>query len=177
MDILERPLAITDIETTGLDPIGHEIIELGLVLVDQKTLSILTQWSVKIKPEHIDTATEEALNVNGYTKALWEDAYAPKMAMKVYAKKTKDAIFVSHNVTFDWSFVYEAFTKHDVESLMDYHRLDLFSIAWGLKPKGLLKYNLVGLCEYFGIEKESDPHKAINGALKAHEVLKKLRSL
>ena len=177
MDILERPLAITDIETTGLDPIGHEIIEIGLVLAEQKTLNILDQWSVKIKPEHIDTATEEALLVNGYNPTVWEDAYAPKMAMKVYAKKTKEAIFVSHNVTFDWSFVYEAFAKHDVDSLMDYHRLDLFSIAWGLKPKGLVKYNLVGLCEHFGIPKESDPHKAINGALKALEVLKKLRNL
>ena len=40
MDILDRSLAITDIETSGLDPIGHEIIELGLVLVNQKTFDI-----------------------------------------------------------------------------------------------------------------------------------------
>ena len=175
MDILDRSLAITDIETSGLDPIGHEIIELGLVLVNQKTFDIIDQWSVKIRPEHIETATEEALNVNGYTNDLWVDAYAPKMAMKVYAKKTKDAIFLSHNVCFDWSFVYEAFAKYDIESLMDYHRLDLFSLAWGLQPKGLVKYNLVALCEYFKIEKEPNPHRAINGAMKALEVLKKLK--
>lgn len=177
MELLDRPLAITDIETTGLDPIGHEIIEIGLILVDQKTLEAQEQWSVKIQPENIETASPEALAVNGYKPEDWENAYKLKMAMKFYQKKTKEAIFVSHNVTFDWSFIYEAFTKCDLTSLMDYHRLDLFSIAWGIHPQGLKKYNLVGLCEHFGIPKEPDPHKAINGANVALKVLQKLRSL
>lgn len=177
MDLLDRPLAITDIETTGLDPIGHEIIEIGLVLADQKTLEIREQWTVKIQPEHIETAEPEALAVNGYKAEEWVDAYKLKLAMKFYQKKTTDAIFVAHNVTFDWSFIYEAFSKCDLTSTMDYHRLDLFSIAWGIHPQGLMKYNLVALCEHFGIPKEPDPHKAINGAIAALEVLRKLRSL
>lgn len=177
MNLLDRPLAITDIETTGLDPIGHEIIELGLVLVDQKTYEVLDSWSVKVKPEHIDTATPEALAVNGYVGELWQDAYNLKIAMNSYKKKTKDAIFVSHNVTFDWSFIYEAFAKTNLESLMDYHRLDLFSLAWLSLSDKLLKINLAALCDYFNIEKEPEPHAAINGAMKAFEVLKKLKSL
>lgn len=176
MELLDRPLAITDIETTGLDPIGHEIIEIGLVLVKQSDLSILDQWSVKIKPEHLETATPEALEVNGYIEENWKEAYKLSMAMKFYQKKTKEAIFVSHNVTFDWSFIYEAFAKCDLTSLMDYHRLDLFSIAWGIAPKGLEKYNLVGLCDHFKIPQEPKPHKAINGALTALEVLKNLKN-
>ena len=35
-EIFKRPIAITDVETTGLDAVKHEIVEIGLVLIDQK---------------------------------------------------------------------------------------------------------------------------------------------
>lgn len=179
MEMFERPIAITDIETSGLDPIGHEILEMGLILIKQPELEVLESWSTKIKPENIETATKEALAVNGYKPEDWEKAVPLKMAMSVYRKKTKNAIFLSHNVCFDWSFIYEAFAKTELESMMDYHRLDLFSLAWAKRHKmqGVIKFNLVELCKYFNIEKEPDPHKAIHGAEKALEVLRCLEKL
>lgn len=189
MDFLKRPLAITDIETTGFDAQIHEIIELGLVLVDQKSLKVLDEFEVKIKPQHIKTASEKALKVNGYNKLDWLEAVDLKEAMKIYSKKTNpvrsrisngagNAIFLAHNSFFDWSFITEAFKSTGVEDYTDYHRLDLFSIAWSRNRikqlKGLTKFNLSEMCKYFGIEPESMPHRAINGARKELEVLKKL---
>ncbi len=181
MNFLQRPLAITDVETTGFDAQVHEVIEIGLIVADQKTLKVLGEWSAKVKPRHIRTAAEKALKINGYNKLDWADGLDLEEAMKIYSKKTKNAIFLAHNSFFDWSFVTEAFKSTGVEDHTDYHRLDLFSIVWSrnrLKQlKGLTKFNLSELCKYFDIEPEPMPHRALNGARKALKVLRKIQSI
>ncbi|MBI4118904.1 MAG: 3'-5' exonuclease [Parcubacteria group bacterium] len=179
MEFTKRPLAITDVETTGLDYQLHEIIEIGLILADQKTLKVLDEWSVKVKPRKIKTAAEAALKVAGYNKLDWLGAITLKEAMEAYSKKTKNAIFVAQNSFFDWSFLSEAFKSTGIEDHTDYHRVDLFTIGWfnSSKLKGLKKFTLKEMCRYFGLEPEPLPHRAPNGAHKAYEVLQKLRSI
>ncbi len=178
MEFLKRPIAITDVETSGFDAQIHEILEIGLVVIDQKNLKVLDEWTVKVKPRKIRTAAEKALKVCGYNKIDWLKAIDLKDAMKVYSKKTKNAIFLAHNSFFDWSFITEAFKSTGIEDYTDYHRLDLFSIAWTLsrnkKLKNLSRFNLLELCKYFNIEPEPAPHRAPNGAKKELEVLRQL---
>ena len=50
--------------------------------------------------------------------------------------KNKRRYFCAHNATFDWGFMNEAFRKTGIKDEMDYHRLDILSIAWA---KGLVK--------------------------------------
>ena len=178
MKFLERPYAITDVETTGTNFRIHEILEIGLVIAHPDTLDILDTLAIKIKPAHIETATEEALKVNGYNEKDWVGAVALTEAMKNYAQNAKDAIFAAHNVTFDWGFIDEAFQKTGVRNLMDYHRIDTWTVAYEkLRTRGLDKFSLKDLCIYLGIEPEPPVHKAINGAMKTREIWEKLRSL
>lgn len=178
MEFLKRPLAITDVEMTGLDYRIHEIVEIGLIVAEQKTLKILDEWTVKVKPRHIKTAAAEALKVCGYNKLDWVNAIGLKEAMEIYSKKTKNAIFVAQNSFFDWAFLSEAFKDTGVEDHTDYHRVDLFSIGWSRKNelKDLKSFKLSEMCKYFDIPEEPRPHRAINGARKAYEVLKVLMS-
>lgn len=178
MKILERPIAITDVETTGLDPVTHEIIEIGLVVINQQTLEIFDKLDVKVRPENLKTATESALKLNGYNEADWQNALTLQEAISLYSEKTKDAIFCAHNVTFDWSFILEAFKKTGVKNQMDYHRIDLFTMAWmKLRNSGLEKFNMNEVAKYLGIGEEPMPHRAINGAMTAYEIYKRLVSL
>jgi len=176
MEFLQRPLAITDVETTGLDFKIHEIIELGLLVVNQKTLEVVDEFETKIKPANIETAEPKALQLNGYNEQDWVNALDLGYVMGVYSKKTREAIFLAHNVTFDWSFIFEAFRKTNAANLMDYHRVDLFTCAWAKASRlpGLKKFNLDELCKYFGIPPEPVPHRAINGVRNELKVLKKL---
>jgi oligoribonuclease (3'-5' exoribonuclease) len=48
-------LAFIDIETTGLNLINNEIIEIGCVITTPK-LEIIEEFEIKIKPEHIENA-------------------------------------------------------------------------------------------------------------------------
>jgi len=175
--IFEKPIAITDVETTGLDFAIQEIVEIGLVVVDQKTLKILDTLDVKVKPEHIETANEFALNLNGYNETNWKNAITLKEAMSIYGEKTKDAIFCAHNMTFDWSFIFEAFRKTGVKNQMDHHRIDLFTMIWmKLRNSNCEKFSLNEAAKRLGVPEEPMPHRGINGAMTAYEIYKKLVS-
>ncbi len=175
IEIFERPIAFTDVETSGLDPQRHEIIEIGLVLVNQKTGEVIEILDVKVKPEHIETADEAALKINGYNEADWQDAVSTIEAITLYGEKAKNAIFCSHNVTFDWSFIAEAFKKAGLKSPLDYHRLDLFTLIWS-KTKGsnIESFSLSKVAQFLGLPEEPLPHRAINGARTAHEIYRRM---
>ncbi len=177
MKILERYIAITDVETTGLDPTTQEIVEVGLILIDQRTFKIIDTLDVKVLPEHLETATEFALKLNGYNAIDWQNALTLQTAMALYSKKTEDAIFCAHNVTFDWAFISEAFRKTGAKNSMDYHRIDLFTMAWmKLRNSGLEKFNMNEVAKYLGIPEEPLPHRGINGTMTAYEIYKQLVS-
>ncbi|MCE9517381.1 3'-5' exonuclease, partial [Candidatus Nomurabacteria bacterium] len=73
-DISKRPIAMTDLETSGAVFGEHEILEIGLVLFDQHTFEIIDTLNIKIKPEHIENAVPAALERNGYKAENWTDA-------------------------------------------------------------------------------------------------------
>lgn len=173
--IFKRNLAFTDIETTGLDPMNYEIIEIGLVVVRQDTLEVLDELNVKIKPKNPDHMDPGAVERNGYRKEDWEGAGNLKDAILQYSEKTKNAIFCAYNATFDWPFMLEAFRKTGVKDTMDYHRLDIFTLAWEkLQKEKLESLGLSSVSEHLGLVTEPVPHRAINGARSSLEVYKKL---
>lgn len=175
LEIFEHPIAFTDVETSGLDAVKHEILEIGLVLVDQKTGEVVDTLNIKVRPEHIETADETALKINGYNAVDWQDASSISQAIALYGEKAKDAIFCSHNVTFDWSFIAEAFKKAGLKSTLDYHRLDLFTLIWAkTKNSNIESFNLSKVARFFGLPEEALPHRAINGARTAHEIFMKI---
>jgi len=176
----ERKIAMTDIESTGLIPGMHEILEIGLVVFDQNTFEIVDTLNIKTKPLHIENAMPESLVVNGYQAENWTKAVSLKEAIEIYAEKTKDAVFCAYNATFDWSFINDAFIKTGVPNPLitkeNHDRLDLLSIAFA---KGLNKSESLSLrsaCEMFGVPKEPLPHTAMNGAMTDYELFKKLYS-
>ncbi len=179
MDMFDRPWAITDVETLGLNFRIYDIVDFALLLIDPKTLELIHLMDFKVKPKLPEVFDPESVAINGYNEADWREADDLDSVMKLYSKLTEGAIFVSHNVTFDYGFVDEAFAKTGVPNLMDYHRLDLFSLAWAKKSSmpGLDKLNMWALCDHFGIPKEPSPHRAINGAMCELEVLKRLMAL
>lgn len=174
-NLKKAPIAMTDLETSG-DIFGvHEILEIGLVVFDPNTLEIIDTLTIKTKPLNIENAVPAALERNGYKDENWKDAVSLEEAMKIYAEKTKDCIFCAYNATFDWGFINDAFKKTKVQNKMDYHRLDLLSIAWERGLKESEKWNLKTACQMFEIPPEPDPHSALNGAMTAYELFKKLK--
>lgn len=178
--MLQQPLAFIDVETTAIDNETGEIIELAAVITKMKdgALVVTDQLDLKIRPEHIETAEPAALRINGYNEADWLFAVSLEDAMKSFADKTEGAIFVAHNLTFDYGFIDKAFKKTGIENKMHYHKLDTIAVAFGVlhNQDDINKFSLRALCEYYGIENKK-AHSAFADAYATYELFKKLLNL
>jgi len=170
-------LAFVDIETTGLNLIENEIIEIGCVLTTPK-LKIIEEFELKIKPERIENADPIALKINHYKEKDWKSAYGLEEAMKIFSEKVKDCIMVGQNVAFDFSFLESNLEKLKLPSTMHYHKLDTISIAWAKfnKEKDFTHFSLREMCARFDI-KNKNPHSALSDARATYELYKKLMEL
>ena len=175
-------LAFIDIETTGLDPLKHEIIEFGCILAKQlpqvgrgPKLELIEEFEFKIKPEHLEMADPQALRINGYNEADWLFAGELKQVLKTVAEKTEGAIMVAQNVTFDWSFLDAGFKKTGIENKMHYPKLDLLSIAFArlYNDEKAQYFNLKSLTELCGLSNER-AHTALADTRVTYEIYKKL---
>jgi DNA polymerase III epsilon subunit family exonuclease len=169
--------AFIDIETTGLNLLEHEIIEIGCVLTTPE-LELIEEFELKIKPKHIEKADPVALKVNHYNEENWKSAHGLEGAMKILAKKTKDCIMVGHNVAFDAGFLEHAFNETEIANMMHYHKLDTVSISWAKmhNDPDLEHFSLREMCVRFGIKNER-AHTALSDACATFELYKKLMSL
>jgi DNA polymerase-3 subunit epsilon len=172
MRFRDRPLAITDIETTGLDASIHEILDLAVLIVDQATLKPLDEYHVRVRPRNITTAAKRALDVVGYSPRAWSDAVNLETALTVYSQKAGGAVFCSYNMFLAYSFLDAGFKETGVEDPTDYHRLDLFSLAWSRLGMGSM--NMDTICKRLNIVPERMPRKAAQGAAKQLQILRAL---
>ena len=178
--ILKQKLAFVDIETTGIDPSIYEIIELGVVLADLKdgVLTVVDTLDIKVAPKNIGNADPVSLRVNGYDDADWVFAIPLLDAMKTFAEKTEGAVFVAHNMMFDYGFIEKAFKDAGVENKLHFQKIDTLSLAFGVLHNAdeLGKLSLRALCEQFGVENKK-AHSAFADAYATYEVFKKLLNL
>lgn len=167
----DKPLVFVDIETTGLDPHIHEIIEFAAVKEDSGKI-----FSTKIKPDHIETASEEALQVNGYRQGIaWEEAPNIQDIFPEIIDFLEGCIIAGQNVSFDMKFLDSTARRLNMQLNVDYHIIDVATLTYEhLYPCGITSLSLSAVCDFLGIEPEPSTHTALNGALKCREVYHKL---
>ena len=171
-----KTISMVDVETTGLDAQKHEIIEVGLVeFEDQAPFKIIRTLDLKVKPEHPETGEAKAFEVNGYTEEEWKDAESLVEVLHQVGEVDHRSTLMSYNISFDWAFLEAAYKKAKMRSLFDYHRLDLFTIAWmGIPHEEIANWKLKTVCEKLGIAPEPDIHRALNGAMAGYDVYRSL---
>ncbi len=166
-----RPLAFIDIETTGLDPALHEIIEVAVILVRADTLEPLDSVELPVHPEHIDRADPEALRLNGYTPEKWLFAVSLCEALERITPLLNGAMPAGHNVRFDLAFLEAACKATGVTPPeMDHHLLDTAVLAWPLLQNGVVEsLSLEDLCDHLEIPRVMK-HQAYWDVLSSLEV-------
>ena len=160
-----RPLAFIDLETTGLDPERHEILEIGVIRVHGDTLEEIERADVRVRPERLDKADPRALALNGYSEKGWRDASSLTEALGRIAALFEGATLAGHNVWFDRAFLDAGWRRTGVTPPeMDHHVLDTATLAWPLVAAGLVEsVSLAPVCERLGID-GSEPHRALSDA-------------
>ncbi|MCU0677610.1 MAG: 3'-5' exonuclease [Myxococcota bacterium] len=179
----EKPpldLVFLDVETTGLDPQKHEILEVAAIRVTHDLSRILDKFCTKVRPTRLHDADPAALEVNGYSDAEWADAIDLDEALTVLWPILEGAVPAGHNVGFDLRFLEAAAhtTGRATETSAlptDYHRLDTASLAWLLITTGQSsRWNLDATCAALGIVQERK-HRALDDVRAALQVARVVR--
>jgi len=160
---------VLDTETTGLDPIFHEVIQVAAILCDGQ-LNELDRISFKLRPKFIERASEKALEVNGYHPRTWKpDFFSHRKALnhlnKFLNAGTKDGsslIMVGQNVKFDYEFMKALYDREDQFFPFAPETLDLIMVAkmWSAaNDKVLKRFSLKHLAEFTN-QVNTKPHDA-----------------
>lgn len=104
---MKRKYAIIDIETTGGLAKRDKIIEVAIVVHDGN--KVVDQFDSLIDPER--SIPPEITRITGITNMMVQDAPKFYEVAKKIVEMTEGAIFVAHNVRFDYTFIKEAFKE------------------------------------------------------------------
>jgi len=107
--LVDRPLAIVDVETTGLSPKWDRIIEICILRVERG--EIVDKLDTLINPQtHISPFIEQ---ITGISKDEIENAPLFLERQERIVELLEGAIFIAHNVNFDYSFIREELKRLD----------------------------------------------------------------
>ncbi|KKN18727.1 hypothetical protein LCGC14_0952880 [marine sediment metagenome] len=111
-------MAFIDLETTGLFPNQHAVIQIAcLIFIDWK---FATSFKLNIRPFPEDTIDDRALKVNGVTREELKTFTEPKKALSIIKShlsdiqvmdKTDKYLFYAYNAPFDSDFLRAFFKK------------------------------------------------------------------
>jgi DNA polymerase-3 subunit alpha (Gram-positive type) len=162
MKLKDFNLAFVDTETTGLDPVRQEIIEIAAIIYDPRKDKVIKEWSRKAAPRTIKTASDIALNMNGYNEAPETYKDNIKDVISEYYKITKDCIVVGQNIQFDINFIKKYYKEFSVGGEFHRHRrLEISSMVWpAIVNSELESISLQAICEHFGVSNEN-AHRAL----------------
>lgn len=178
-----------DCETTGLfdytkpaDAPGQpRLAQLGMIWLDHE-LKTLAEAEYTIKPDGW-TISEEATGVNGLTQEMLEEMGGPiTTALEQYAEAIdRRHVIVGFNAPYDIKMMRGELRRAKMEDrYMQTRILDVMNgsrrIVGALTKTGKSKApSLEEACDFFGVEREPMPHRALGGARAVVSILRALR--
>jgi DNA polymerase-3 subunit epsilon len=176
-----------DTETTGLDPVKNDIIQIaGIVEIDG---DVKEEFNIKCQPINYDTISQDALKVHGISidqlKTFQTSKDGKNEFLKIMDKYVdkfnKDDKFTpaGQNVQFDVNMLREWFIKNGERfgsgSYHNYHMIDTVTLARTMsyeKVFHLENHKLETLAKRYSIE--IDAHNALSDIRATREVYKSL---
>ncbi|MRJ02227.1 MAG: 3'-5' exonuclease [Epsilonproteobacteria bacterium] len=162
-DYRDQKFVVVDIETNGSKPGEAQIIEIGAVksiggrIVDRFESLVYAREI----PEYIS-------NLTGISPDDLEGAPSEEEVLLNFKGFLGDALFIAHNVLFDYSFISSRLDSMGLGRLANRR---LCSIDLAKRTIESRRYGLGFLNEVLGINREVS-HRAYSDALTAHEIFK-----
>ena len=161
-----------DLETTGLDPVGNEIIEIGAIKA--KGGEIKDIFNKLIKPK--SAITSIITDITGITNEMVDASPAIDEVLPEFLKFIDNITLIAHNADFDIPFLAESIKSALKEDLKN-PTICTLKTARALLP-GLENHKLHTVARYFKIP-ISARHRAIGDCEATYQVwvamVKKLR--
>jgi len=149
----DKRFAIVDIETTGGKPGPDRITEIAIILYDGH--QVIDSFESLVNPER--SIPYNITQMTGISNEMVAEAPKFYEVAKQVVEMTQGAIFVAHNVSFDYNFI-----KHEFQQLgYSFRRRKLCTVRLSRKVfPGLRSYSLGNLIKHFDIS-VTDRHRAM----------------
>jgi DNA polymerase III epsilon subunit-like protein len=122
-----RSFIAVDVETSGLDPERHDIVEFALVKLVDGTPNTMA-GSLPITPELADP---QAMEVNGYGLRELALLLDPNAAAGIIAGATEYCHLVGKNPSFDAAFLRRLLERWGYTPKWHHRMVDVGALAWG----------------------------------------------
>lgn len=150
-----------DIETTGGVDSGN-IIDLGAaILQNNENKGEFTRLV------HSSSVPEIIENLTGITASMLENAPTIDVVLNEFREFLGDCIFVAHNVSFDYNYLYHAFISKKIYMLNPY----LCTVKLARRCISSQKYSLSYLNDFLEIHTQN-VHRALPDAITSREIFK-----
>lgn len=162
--IHRRPLVFLDVETTGLDPAIHEIVQVALIreAPDGTVEEELTRFVAPVRRDVVSPWVHDNVEIR------W-DAPAWSEVEEDVLRLLDGAVMVGHNIRFDLGFLEAAV---GVTRMPSYHALDTATLAYSRMP-ALDSLSLGAVAGALQVE-QGAPHSALDDARTARQVFHRL---
>lgn len=98
----DRFFSVVDVETTGLSPGVHRIVEVGVV-VPNEDLEVVVEWSTLINPQQVLTGPK---HIHGVSPSMLRSAPTFVEVAAELLGVLEGTVLVAHNLEFDSSFLF-----------------------------------------------------------------------
>ncbi len=159
----KQPYVVVDVETTGGKGENHRVTEIGAVKV--RNGEIVERFQTLLNPQR--TIPPNIVRLTGITPAMVEEAPYFMDIAGAFEDFMEDAIFVAHNVEFDYGFIAREFAR--LGKSFRHAKLCTCSSMRKLYP-GQRSYSLAALCQQYDIPLKQH-HRALCDAEAAAELL------
>ena len=120
-----KGITFFDVETTSLDPTKSAILQITITTDwdNGKTEC----WTTKIKPRDIEIefASQEALNICGYSPKKWLDAPLFEEVAETIAKKLMWGPLIAHNIQFDVAHITSSLERRGWKKAKSFQNADI----------------------------------------------------
>jgi DNA polymerase-3 subunit epsilon len=160
--------AVVDVETSGLDPHRHRLLQVGVVVVDGRG-TLIDRWSSIVAPSQRWFFRVGPTRIHGITRSRARRGEPLAQVLQRLQDSLADARFVGHNAAFDVAFLQRAATRAGVPLVIEAPVCTL-ALSRRLDPDRQLRHRLGDLCERYDVQLVQ-PHDALADATATAAVL------
>ena len=164
--LAQQRFAVVDVETSGLSPVDHRILQVAVVEV-RGDGTVLDEWTTLVRPSWWRVGPR---HIHGLTvRRTWR---APKLAQVApeLVRRLDGRIIVAHNVAFDWPFLERGLRRAGYGPPAEPLRLCTLELSRSLDPERVSSHRLVDACARHGVALER-AHDALADARATAQLL------
>ena len=141
--------AVVDVETSGLSLRRSHVLQIGVVLLDEK-FGVIHRWSSLVRPRHRWFFRVGPTRVHGLRRRDLRAAPPGPNVLQQLATLTSDATVVAHNAAFDTAFLAKSAKRNHVELSLGTPICTL-KLSRGLDPSRQLSHRLADVCARYDV--------------------------